>query len=317
MEYCAGGNLREILETKKKMELHEIHQLVRNMAFALLELNSMSIVHRDIKPENILIGQDRYNQPIFKLTDFGVSRFLDEGCVASTFTGTPGYYAPEALNDKHDARCDIWSLGVVVLECAIGEFPFGSLKEYRKLRSSSDIESLLKTVMTNVALQSDIKDLVKKMLVFDKTKRMTIYELCQNKIVSLRLDQVDPLKPRKPFLKRLFESKSISPFEANFDSLDDATLSRVLYYVGIRDRLHFGNVMTKWHGILNRDWGTTECRVFNVQNRSYKYSLRSLVGRGSFGDVYKGINFNRVSSISICLIGIKRFCIQPILPINK
>ncbi len=86
---------------------------------ALAHVHAEGIVHRDVKPSNILLGADGRAL----LGDFGIARLLD----ATTFTmdgttiGTMAYMAPEQLEDHSvGSAADIWSLGIVLLECLTG-----------------------------------------------------------------------------------------------------------------------------------------------------------------------------------------------------
>ena len=61
---------------------------------------------------------------VVKISDFGLSRVLREGSLASTFCGTPYYMAPEVvLNEKYDFKADIWSLGMIIYECLTQSIP--------------------------------------------------------------------------------------------------------------------------------------------------------------------------------------------------
>lgn len=80
------------------------------------------IMHRDIKPSNILFN----SQGQIKLCDFGVSGELINS-VANTFVGTSVYMAPERIQgagDGYSVRSDVWSLGISLVELALGAFPF-------------------------------------------------------------------------------------------------------------------------------------------------------------------------------------------------
>lgn len=71
------------------------------------------VLHRDIKPANIFYDRA---QGVYKLGDFGISRFLrDERQQVSTVALTSNYAAPERLRgDSYDIRADIYSVGLVL-----------------------------------------------------------------------------------------------------------------------------------------------------------------------------------------------------------
>lgn len=77
-------------------------------------------MHRDIKPSNILVNSKGH----IKLCDFGVSSEL-EGSIAETFVGTGTYMAPERIQGSpYTVKSDVWSVGLTLMELAIGKFPF-------------------------------------------------------------------------------------------------------------------------------------------------------------------------------------------------
>ncbi|XWS17340.1 hypothetical protein CRYUN_Cryun33cG0059100 [Craigia yunnanensis] len=80
------------------------------------------VIHRDIKPSNLLVN----HKWEVKITDFGVTAMLASSMgLRDTFVGTYNYMSPERISGStYDYSSDIWSLGMVVLECAIGRFPY-------------------------------------------------------------------------------------------------------------------------------------------------------------------------------------------------
>ncbi|VDO63422.1 unnamed protein product [Schistosoma curassoni] len=70
-----------------------------------------------VKPENILLTS-KANRCLIKVTDFGVSKLVDEGTMLRTFCGTPDYLAPEVLKTAgcgtYTCVIDVWSLGVIL-----------------------------------------------------------------------------------------------------------------------------------------------------------------------------------------------------------
>ena len=78
------------------------------------------IMHRDIKPSNILVN----SRGSIKLCDFGVATETVNS-IADTFVGTSTYMAPERIQGgAYTVRSDVWSVGLTVMELAVGRFPF-------------------------------------------------------------------------------------------------------------------------------------------------------------------------------------------------
>jgi len=89
---------------------------------ALAHVHASGIVHRDLKPSNILLDNGRGGAAM--LGDFGIARLLDTQTLTldGTTLGTVAYMAPEQLEDHHvGPSADMWSLGIVLLECLQGQ----------------------------------------------------------------------------------------------------------------------------------------------------------------------------------------------------
>ena len=82
----------------------------------------MRVIHLDVKPENILcsLAGD------VKISDFGASRQLKQNSGwRLQVQGTLYYMSPERIDGReHFFDSDCWSLGVTLLEAAIGHYPF-------------------------------------------------------------------------------------------------------------------------------------------------------------------------------------------------
>lgn len=127
LEYMDGGSLADVIEAKKTISERYLAEIAKKVLKGLDYLHRNKIVHRDIKPSNILLGR---NQEV-KIADFGVSSVLASTFApCNTFVGTCAYMSPERFDpDSHGGNyngyaADIWSLGLSLLECALGRFPF-------------------------------------------------------------------------------------------------------------------------------------------------------------------------------------------------
>ncbi|MCZ2402562.1 serine/threonine protein kinase [Paenarthrobacter sp. Z7-10] len=96
-----------------------------DLAAALHYVHSRGVIHRDVKPANILLAADHsgvFVRP--KLADFGIARII-EGTrltVTGATVGTAGYLSPEqATGSAVGPASDIYSLGLVLLECLTGQ----------------------------------------------------------------------------------------------------------------------------------------------------------------------------------------------------
>lgn len=119
------GSLQEIA---KPVPLPVLACMTRQMLKGITYLHrTRHLMHRDLKPSNVLFSSRTGD---IKISDFGVSSFLE--CTkadAHSFVGTVTYMSPERLHgDSYSYSADIWSLGLVVAELAIGLCPFAGLR---------------------------------------------------------------------------------------------------------------------------------------------------------------------------------------------
>ncbi|KAH0970751.1 hypothetical protein GBA52_022907 [Prunus armeniaca] len=123
LEYMDGGSLADLLKKVKTIPEPYLASICKQVLQGLLYLHhEKHIIHRDFKPSNLLIN----HQGEIKITDFGVSAIkASTSEQANTFVGTFNYMSPERIvGGNYSYKSDIWSLGLVLLECATGQFPY-------------------------------------------------------------------------------------------------------------------------------------------------------------------------------------------------
>ncbi|XP_057584836.1 inhibitor of nuclear factor kappa-B kinase subunit epsilon isoform X2 [Hippopotamus amphibius kiboko] len=136
MEYCSSGSLLSVLESPENafgLPEDEFLVVLRCVVAGMNHLRENGIVHRDIKPGNImrLVGEE--GQSIYKLTDFGAARELDDDEKFVSVYGTEEYLHPDmyerAVLRKPQQKAfgvtvDLWSIGVTLYHAATGSLPF-------------------------------------------------------------------------------------------------------------------------------------------------------------------------------------------------
>uniref|UniRef100_A0A060TCB0 mitogen-activated protein kinase kinase n=1 Tax=Blastobotrys adeninivorans TaxID=409370 RepID=A0A060TCB0_BLAAD len=125
MEYMDGGSLDKIYQGG--IDEQYLAVITKAVVTGLKQLkDEHNIIHRDVKPTNILVSTSGK----VKLCDFGVSGNL-VASIAKTNIGCQSYMAPERIKSASPAdvvtytvHSDIWSLGLSLLEIALGYYPY-------------------------------------------------------------------------------------------------------------------------------------------------------------------------------------------------
>ena len=129
MEYVPGAKtVAEYAETHE-LNLRQRLKLFVRICAGVGHGHKHRVIHRDLKPGNILI--DERGEP--KIIDFGVARMTGFDVSSQTMQteagrliGTIQYMAPEQLDTQRldlDARCDVYSLGVLLYKLLTGKMP--------------------------------------------------------------------------------------------------------------------------------------------------------------------------------------------------
>lgn len=123
LEYMDFGTLLDIRKKVKAIPENILGIISYQTLKGLNYLHHVKrILHRDIKPSNILLNSKGYT----KISDFGVIGYMfDSGIERTTLIGTYIYMSPERIvTQSYGLNSDIWSLGMTILESALGYYPY-------------------------------------------------------------------------------------------------------------------------------------------------------------------------------------------------
>eukprot|EP00439_Symbiodinium_sp_Y106_P075705 s658_g15.t1 len=111
MELCSGGCLTDRVKTAPKGQLPQ-----RELPLAM----------RSFDADMVMTS--------LKVSDFGLSRIVEDGEYLSSMGGTPSHMAPEVFQRYYNHKCDLWSCGVLMYYLTSGELPFKNEEEVKKGR---------------------------------------------------------------------------------------------------------------------------------------------------------------------------------------
>ncbi|GAB6019905.1 Serine/threonine-protein kinase ulk3 [Chamberlinius hualienensis] len=183
MEYCGGGDLSSFIKSRRNLPERVVRKFLQQLASALKYLRSANISHMDLKPQNILLSSP--TNSVIKMADFGFAQYLTVHDDASALRGSPLYMAPEILlNQKYDARADLWSVGVILYECLFGRAPYSSsnfTELAAKIKNPKPIE-----IVYGVNISDECRDLLLRLLQRDPDKRISFDDFFNHLFVDLR-----------------------------------------------------------------------------------------------------------------------------------
>jgi ABC-type transport system substrate-binding protein/serine/threonine protein kinase len=167
-----GGTTLLRLIRDQSLRLGDVVDIGIQVAEALDYSHSRGVVHRDIKPANIMVTREEGAGARVRVMDFGLAHATTESRLTKTGTlvGTVAYLSPEQVASRSfDGRSDIYSLGVVLYECLLGEPPF-----------TGEVQSILYRIVHEIPqpprslgaeIREELQDLVLRCLEKDPAKR--------------------------------------------------------------------------------------------------------------------------------------------------
>eukprot|EP01102_Stenamoeba_stenopodia_P021818 TRINITY_DN8897_c0_g1_i1.p1 TRINITY_DN8897_c0_g1~~TRINITY_DN8897_c0_g1_i1.p1 ORF type:complete len:864 (+),score=230.40 TRINITY_DN8897_c0_g1_i1:212-2803(+) len=187
-EYCSGGELFDYMAKLDHFDDKESRRLFRQLTSAVDYMHLNGVVHRDLKLENLLLDENID----LKLIDLGLGNFFDRKKLLESFCGTADYASPELWQGKRyiGPEVDIWSMGVLLFVFLTGKMPFLSPRH-------AVMGDFFFPASPHVC--DSAKELIRRMLVADSSKRATMEEVRNHPWVRGE----DDTPPPRIFVRRL------------------------------------------------------------------------------------------------------------------
>uniref|UniRef100_A0A1J3JFL6 mitogen-activated protein kinase kinase n=1 Tax=Noccaea caerulescens TaxID=107243 RepID=A0A1J3JFL6_NOCCA len=188
LEFMDGGSLADLLKKVGKVPENMLAAICKRVLRGLCYFHhERRIIHRDLKPSNLLIN----HRGEVKITDFGVSKILSSSSsLANSFVGTTYYMSPERIRGgSYNNKSDIWSLGLVLLECATGKFPYTPPEDMKKW---SSVYEIVNTIVENPPpcapshlFSQEFCSFISQCVQKDPKDRKSAKELLEHKFVNM------------------------------------------------------------------------------------------------------------------------------------
>lgn len=198
MEYAVDGDLDKYLKRQETyLSKEELFEWIKQLLLGLKAINK-KLIHRDIKPKNILIFGN-----ILKISDFGLSKFIEESTRTKTFKGmgTPLYMAPEFWENLDTTiSVDQYSMGIVFYVLATLKHPFLPIpsnvdhNEFLKEKHLYTIPKQPKEL--NPELQKKLSSLIMRMIEKDPKNRYQNLDEILNSLENIQTPETQDLPPQ-------------------------------------------------------------------------------------------------------------------------
>ena len=206
LEYCEGGTIAQLLQKEKSFSIPKLQSWFFQLFSAFEQFSSLGVAHRDIKPSNIVFyGQEK--RP--KFIDWGFCTIVKPGEKSSVYCGTFPYSAPEIIRKQlyDPIKSDIWSMGVLMYECAFGVDPFK-----RQYQTESVDLACKGQISFPEGTNTILADLISKLLKVDPNERLSPHQILTHPFFSYKLPNALSKSNSNP-VQPVFHSKSATLVE--------------------------------------------------------------------------------------------------------
>ena len=202
MEYVEGPTLGRLLEDRGALPAADILAIFLPVLDAIAAAHASGVLHRDLKPSNIVVGQvGGIPRPV--VLDFGIARVTEdandglqprERTRDGAHLGTPAWMSPEQVRGQSDLdeRSDVFSLGAILYEMAMGRTAFEADSEFDTMNNvvTGRWEAPLEPVPGD--LRGTIRDCIGKALQTEREERFQSVEEFRAALIIAVAPVLDP-----------------------------------------------------------------------------------------------------------------------------
>lgn len=226
LEYCDGHDLDFHLKQNKIIPERESRSIIMQVVSALKYLNEIKppIIHYDLKPGNILLTGGNVLSGDIKITDFGLSKIMDEEVynpnegmdLTSQGAGTYWYLPPECFvvgkaPPKISSKVDVWSVGVIFYQCLYGKKPFGHNQSQATILEENTILKATDVQFPNKpTVSAEAKNFIRRCLCYRKDERMDVRNMYEENYLSPPVSKAATKKEQQLQLQQNQQSAAAS-----------------------------------------------------------------------------------------------------------
>ena len=196
-EYCNGGDLNKYLKNyisknNRPIGEKEVQKILKDILNGLSCLHRNNVVHHDIKPANILLQYNtdkdkndlNINNCVFKLSDFGLSKYKNDEEKADKVYGTFTFLDPicsiyNKVEFFDEDKTDIWAIGILTYRLLFANtHPFISNDIYKKTNDQKqNIQKGIYFVKIEGQLSKEVLAFLDSCLKLEQSKRKSSEDL--------------------------------------------------------------------------------------------------------------------------------------------
>ncbi|OHS98943.1 CAMK family protein kinase [Tritrichomonas foetus] len=230
VEFCPGGELFQHIVDSGKLQEEQAKPILKQILEAVQYIHKMGVSHRDLKPENLLLDEFGHT----KISDFGLSRFLDPNGLAATPCGSPCYASPECISgNPYDGRTsDCWSVGVILYAMVTGQLPWTKRNQTQLFEQIRRGEYVIPGYLSGMC-----RNMISSLMCVNNKKRLTAEQALQHPFLS------GVVVPLENMLENVFPLVSLQKVDRFFGENEEDVKVVIKRSINTTEKLEFDTAL--------------------------------------------------------------------------